>query len=430
MFWLRIATLGMGYLAAQTVWALYNAYLPLLYGQFIVSNALIGLIMVIDNIASVTVQPAFAAQSDRTWTRLGRRLPYLLVGIPLAAACFALIPRSPTLGLLLGATLLMNLGIAIFTTPSYALMADITPAARLGRANGLVNAMGGLGALVAFFVLNPLYDRSPAAPFDATALLLVAALALILLAVPERKLVRHPETAGRDATAPGKAGTGTDHPAQDPVHLKDVGGVLAAIRTVLTDPDRRSLFLLLGALCWVAAVNGAQNMFTRYGVEHLGLSPADATFLLGFFALAFIVCSVPAGLLGDRVGRLPAIRVGAVGILLTFLLMTAVGDAAAARYIFLFGGISWALIIINAYPVLLDLVPRDQTGTYTGLWNVVIAVAGLVSPPLYGVVVDAFGFGAFFVPGIAFLALGLAFSLGVRGRTPAAGRPAPGHPLS
>ncbi|HEX6988421.1 MAG TPA: MFS transporter [Bacillota bacterium] len=397
MFWLRVATLGMGYLAAQAVWALYNAYLPLLYGRFIASNALIGLVMIIDNIASVTAQPAFAAQSDRTRTRLGRRLPYLLVGMPLAAACFVLIPRAPTLAGLLAATLLMNLGIAIFTTPNYALMADITPAGRLGRANGIVNAMGGLGALVAFFVLSPLYDRNPALPFDATGLLLTAALVLVLVAVPERRLLQ-----------PGlQQRMVADPPAEGALRLTEMGGVLSAVRVVLTNPDRRSLYLLLGALFWVAAVNGAQNMFTRYGVEHLGLSAADATFLLGFFALAFIAGSVPAGLVGDRMGRIPAIRLGAAGILATFVLMMAVGDAGTARYVFLFGGICWALIIINAYPVLLELSPRAQAGTYTGLWNVVIALAGLISPPLYGAVVDWFGFDAFFWPGIAFLVLGL-----------------------
>ena len=444
MFWVRIAALGMGYLAAQTVWALYNAYLPLLYGQFIASNALIGLVMVIDNIASITAQPAFAARSDRTVTRLGRRLPYLLAGIPLAAVCFALIPRASTLATLLAATLLMNLGVAIFTTPSYALMADITPAGRMGRANGIINAMGGVGALVAFFALNPLYDRNPALPFDVTALLLATALALILIAVPERRLAQFGVQgagagAGQGAGAGAGAGTGAgaapqgeadrgkDRIREGELRLEDLGGVLAAVRTVLTNPDRRSLFLLLGALCWVAAVNGAQNMFTRYGVHHLGLSAAEATFLLGFFALAFIVCSVPAGLLGDRLGRVLAIRLGAAGILATFLLMTAVNDPGAARYVFLFGGISWALIIINAYPVLMELSPRAQAGTYTGLWNVVIALAGLISPPLYGAVVDRFGFGAFFLPGIAFLVLGLGCSLGLRGsvRAPAADPPAP-----
>jgi sugar phosphate permease len=52
-------------------------------------------------------------------------------------------------------------------------------------------------------------------------------------------------------------------------------------------------------------------------------------------------------------------------------------------------------------------------GTYTGLWTATIGLAGLISPPIYGLVVDTFGFGAFFVPGIVFMTAGLVCTLGI-----------------
>lgn len=408
VFWFRMFALGLGYFGAQLVWGLYNAYLPLLYGTFIASNALIGLIMVIDNLAALTLQPAFAALSDRTETRLGRRLPFLLVGMPLTALFFALIPRADTLWNLLLATLVMNVGISIFSSPSLALMPDITPSPRRGRANGIINLMGGLGALVAFFALGPLYDRSPALPFDATAVILVVSLLVILALVPERRLaLRH------DGTGADHPGPLTGSPADGQLRLGDLGGLGEAVRAVLRSPDRRVLYLLLASLSWVAAVNGVQSMFTRYGASHWGQEPSEATFMLGYFALAFILFSIPAGMMGDRVGRLLAIRVGILGTLAAFVLLALLPGPALAPAVFLAGGISWALIISNAYPILVDLTPPDQAGTYTGLWNVVIALAGLVSPPVYGLVVDTLGFGAFFLPGVVFLALALWFSLRV-----------------
>lgn len=75
MFWLRIAAVGLGYFGAQVTWALYNAFLPLLYAPFLASELLIGLAMVIDNVAALTLQPAFAAFSDRTWTRWAGACP-------------------------------------------------------------------------------------------------------------------------------------------------------------------------------------------------------------------------------------------------------------------------------------------------------------------------------------------------------------------
>ena len=386
--WLRLVALGSGYMGIQVVWALYNAYLPNFYGRFIASNTLIGLIMILDNIAALTVQPYFGALSDRVQTRFGRRMPFLLVGVPLTAAFLALIPRATALVPLLLATLMMNVGISIYSSPAVALMPDVTPPALRGRANGLIMLMGGLGALLAIFVLSPEFERAPVLPFDHAALVLLASLVIVAVAVPEARLTRPSE--------PAPAG---DEPAER-------GHLLLALRAVATAPDRRAFWLLLAAVAWVAAVNGAQNMFTRYGTEYLGLSQVRATYMLGYFAGPFILLSIPAGVIGDLLGRLRALRAGSLGILLAFAALAAQPPAPVAPWLFALAGVCWALLMTNAYPILINLAPAGAAGTYTGLWNLAIALAGLVSPPLYGAAVDAFGWRAFFPAGVLFLFLG------------------------
>ncbi|MGH2361492.1 MAG: MFS transporter [bacterium] len=394
----RTFALGLAALGAQMLAALYNAYLPIFYGAFVASNVVIGLIMVVDNIATLTVQPYFASLSDRVDTRLGRRMPFLLIGMPIAALAFLLIPRGQSFLPLFLATVMVNIGGAIFSSPSYALMPDITPQPLRSRANGIINVMGGLGAFIAFFYLSKLYRQSRTLPFDVAALLMVAALVIILLVIRERRL----SVLYRDAS--------THASASDAVQ---VGRILPAARMVVQNRDRTILFLMLGALAWVAAVNGIQNMFTRYGMQHLGLDPSGATFLLGFFAAAFIVFSIPGGFIGDRIGRLKAIRLGAAGTLGALVAVSVIREPALFRIILIAAGLCWALAITNAYPFLVDRVPANQAGTYTGLWTATIGLAGLISPPIYGLVVDTFGFGAFFVPGIVFMAAGLVCTLGI-----------------
>src|SRR5947199_373495 len=274
----RTWAIGLAYFSGQMGAALYNAYLPIFYGAFVAGNLLIGVVMIIDNIASLTLQPYFAGLSDRVDTRLGRRMPFLLAGIPVAALFFLLIPRARSFWPLLGATIMVNVGGAVFNSPGYALMPDITPRPLRGRANGILNLMGGLGALVAFFALSSLYRRSRTLPFDVASGLLV----------------------------PG-------------------GAVVLAV---------------------VASV-------------------------------AYIAAPI------------------------------------LYRALLLVGGLGWALAITNAYPLLVDRVPPRQTGTFPGLWNAALALAGLISPPVYGLVVDAFGFGAFFIPGVVFMAAGLVSTLGI-----------------
>lgn len=393
----RTCAIGLAYFSAQMGAALYNAYLPIFYGAFVASNLLIGVVMSIDNIASLTLQPYFAGLSDRVDTRLGRRVPFLLVGVPVAALFLLLIPRAQSFWPLLGATIMVNIGGAVFNSPGYALMPDITPRALRGRANGILNLMGGLGALVAFFVLSSLYRQSRTLPFDVASALLIIALLVILVAVRERRLSL---LYRRDGSVP------------DPDNV-EVGRLLLAARAVLQKPHRGIFWLMLGALAWVAAVNGVQNMFTRYGVQYLHLDPSGATFLLGFFAVAFIAFSVPAGIIGDRIGRLSAIRLGGATTLAVFASVSYIRDPVLYRALLVAGGVGWALVITNAYPFLVDRVPPRQTGTFTGLWNAALALAGLISSPIYGLVVDTFGFGAFFVPGVAFMAAGLLSTLGI-----------------
>src|SRR5207302_1625427 len=141
-------------------------------------------------------------------------------------------------------------------------------------------------------------------------------------------------------------------------------------------------------------------------VQYLTLDPSAATFLLGFFAVAFIAFSVPARIIGDRIGRLKAIRLGGAVTLAVFASVSYIRAPMLYRALLIVGGLGWALVITNAYPFLVDRVPPRQTGTFTGLWNAALALAGLISPPVYGLVVDTFGFGAFFIPGVVFMAAG------------------------
>ncbi|MBI4278638.1 MAG: MFS transporter [Armatimonadetes bacterium] len=401
-----IFALGLGYFAVQLIWSLYNAYLPLLYGRFVDSNAVIGLVMIIDNVASVTILPFFAALSDRTHTRLGRRMPFLLAGASLAAVLFALIPRAPGFVPLLGATLLMNVGVAVFSGPGMALMPDLTPPPLRGRVNGTLNFMGGLGALAAFFAVSPLHRRSPSLPFDVTAVVTVIALVVIVLTIREQHA---PLPAPRRGLVCGRRATGGAEAGDAP----EVGHILPAVRDLLRGRHRRVLFVLLVGLTSVAAVNGVQNMFTRYGVNYLRLDAPAATFLLGSFALAFIVFSVPAGYLGDRFDRLPVIRLGLAGTLAAFVMVATASDPGLSLGLFALGGLSWSLVVANSYPLLVNLTPPGQAGVYSGLWIGAVAMGGLIAPPVYGWVVDLLGFRAFFLPGVGFLALALLLSLGI-----------------
>ena len=124
----RIFLLGFGFFGISIIWALYNAYVPIfLQEDFGLNKTITGGIMTIDNIFAIVLLPYLGALSDMTRTRWGRRKPYIMMGAPLGALMFALIPvaRShESLALMMGTIIFMNFFMALFRSPVIAFMPD------------------------------------------------------------------------------------------------------------------------------------------------------------------------------------------------------------------------------------------------------------------------------------------------------------------
>jgi len=179
----RLLLLGFGFLGISIVWPLYNAYVPIFLKDFNLSSTAIGFVMTIDNIFAIILLPLLGALSDQTRTRFGRRMPYILIGAPLAALTFSLIPLTRSwhvLWLMMLNIIFMNFFMALFRSPVIALMPDITPPEKRSQANGVINFMGGVGALLAYFGGKPLYDADFGLPFYVGAILMLIACMLVV----------------------------------------------------------------------------------------------------------------------------------------------------------------------------------------------------------------------------------------------------------
>ena len=105
--------IGFGFMANILAWSLYNSFVPLMLEErYIASTTIIGFIMTIDNIFGVIFQPLVGQLSDRTHTRIGRRMPYILFGVPVCALFFILIPMTRNLVAMMVVIILFNLGMS------------------------------------------------------------------------------------------------------------------------------------------------------------------------------------------------------------------------------------------------------------------------------------------------------------------------------
>lgn len=267
--------LGLGFFSISLTWALYNAFVPLFLDDYLKSAALIGFMMTIDNYFAMFLQPWIGHRSDKTTTKYGRRMPYLLIGMPLGAVFATMIPLHTGLITLVLFMMLMNLSMSLFRAPTVALMPDITPEKDRTRANGIINFMGGIGSVLAFGIGSVLYGIGSFVPFLFAGIVMLGSMFILKKVIKEPILLEsHPDA----------------KPSGPPVRIKD-------------QLDKTTLFILGAIFFWFVAYQGVEALFTLYGTKHVGMSDGEASFSLTFFSLAFLLFALPSGWLGAKFGK-------------------------------------------------------------------------------------------------------------------------------
>ncbi len=377
----KIFLLGFGFFGVSVIWATYNAFVPIfLQDKFGLPPALIGFFMTLDNVAALLIQPPVGAWSDRLRTPIGRRMPFILVGAPIAAVAFGFIPHAAVLPLFVACTTSLLLSMAFWRTPVVALMPDITPSVNRSQANGIINFMGGLGSIIALLGGAALYKINPAYPFWLGSGLVILAAVMVFIFIREPRVFMDEN--------------------------EDKPNLVNSLWRVITDHDHSALRIFLAIFFWFVAYNAVEAFFTLYAKNHLLLNEADGTRLLGQLSLLFVVFALPAGFLGSRIGRRITISIGIVIMTICMLTMYFVSAATLTRLvttlpilgqvpivglILMAAGIAWAFININSLPMVVDMTSLALVGTYTGLYYLFSTLAAIAGPNINGAVIQFSG---------------------------------------
>lgn len=382
----KIWWIGFGFLGVQLAFTTYNAFLPLMYREFLDSRFFIGLLMGTDNLIGLLLIPIIGAWSDRVNSPLGRRLPFILVALPIAALTFFAIPYAAAmLWTLIIAEIAFTAAMHSYRGPVISLMPDHTPPEKRSTANGIINLMGGIGTLIAFGGLSLLYDIDPRLTFGIGAAILLFTLAIVLF-----KADRMPRYVDNLPTTP-----------KNPI--KEAAAGIGQ----LLKPANFGQFLILAAmLAYFIGFAGLDAMFPIYGVETLGLTEGRAAFILTTFAGSFLVFALLAGVIGTRLGKIPAMLIGLAIIPVLFLAAIPVREPVIIGGIFILAGFAWALVNVQAMPLIADLGGRDRIGFYIGLYYIFTMTGQMIGPSVLGLSMDVMGNHGMFVGGAAVYALG------------------------
>ena len=364
--------------AQESTWNFYDSRVPELLRDHVSSAAVVGLLMGMDNLLGIFIQPWMGNRSDNTRTRWGRRIPYLAVMMPVAAVLFLLIPHAGSLGWLVLVIFLYALVMNSFKPISESLMPDFIAPERRSRANAAVKIASALTIVVAALISLLLVDDHPHLAFAVPSAIMLVAAAMLVWRVRDSRSTGYQTALAEDAAPriPGAADL-------------TVAGV---VRDVVRDEDRSRLLVILAIFVFGGAWFASRSLMTPYGVEALGLSEGQAGGLTLPSGIAFIAAAYPAALFAERFGRLRTMVVGVAVFVAGCVIGVCVQTATATVVALCLAAAGAAGFMINAVVVLWNLAPSARVlGTYTGLYTVGWAGGGFVGPGLVGLAVDVTG---------------------------------------
>jgi maltose/moltooligosaccharide transporter len=378
----RIWWIGSGFLGVMLVFSTYNAFLPIMYSEYFDSRIQIGLLMGTDNLVGLLLIPVIGAWSDRMNSPLGRRLPFIVVGVPVAALTFAGIPfAAGALWSLIVVEVLFTAAMHVYRGPVISLLPDHVPPERRSTGNGIISLMGGIGALISFGGLSLVYDHDPRLAFGLGAVALVATGVIVLLTAD-----RHPP----HVEAPQALGRASGR-QEEGARARPIRDSYRGVRDLTRRPNRGQLHLLAAMLAYYVGFSGLDAMFPLYGVATLGLTPGRAAFILTAFVGSFLVSALVAGMLGTRFDKIPTMLAGLAILPVLFLLAAPVRDVRIIVGLFIVGGFAWALVTIQALPLIADLGGRNRIGFYVGMYYLFTMVGNMLGPAVIGASMDLLG---------------------------------------
>lgn len=402
---------GFAFMTISLFWSMYDFNIPLiLKGNFGIGDYYSGYIMAADNVVALFLLPLLGTLSDRTHTKIGRRMPFIIFGTIGSVAAMMTIPysvetRQLTLFMIMLAFVLLLM--ATYRSPAVALMPDITPKPLRSKGNAVINLMGAVGGLI-FYGLNIFLAPDAKHPetanywpsFIAIAAFMIVGLIVLVLTINEPKLVKKMRL---ESAAMGI----------DPEEAQET---TVRVKNRLPHEVRVSMgFILTSIAFWFFGYNAVSTAFSKYTVYGLGMDPRFASGILITGSIAAMIAYIPIGILASKVGRKKTIMAGVVVLALVFATAFLYKSYSPLMYgSFALAGIAWAAINVNSLPMVLEMAKGADVGRFTGFYYTASMAAQIVTPIASGWLLEHVGYWTLFPYGAVFVALALLTMLAVR----------------
>lgn len=435
---LQLFNLCVGIIGIQFAWSMQIALSSRVLEPLGADPFLFGLIWCAGPITGLLVQPIVGAISDNTWTKIGRRRPFILVGAVLGALSLLFFPFSPTLLIAALTIWVIDACVNISQGPYRALVPDIVNPKQHSVANGYINFAFGAGSVIALGVAPALKMFNIPMSIEQQYIMSAAALILFIMYTsltikefkrPVKEDKKEQKTGLLDAfkvfaksdreihklcgvqfliwvgimcmfiyltpfivhnvyllpdmSTKDYKNIEKEYQASEVNHeTQNVENTMVKFQELLSSGKKEEINTLL----LDNKVAGFEKIALMKKIDHEATNTAQLA-LVAFNAVALLL-SIPLGYLCVKFGKKPVFTVSLLFLAIAFLFAPSITTPAGAIAMMACAGVAWATILSIPFSFLCDYMPKGNEGSIMGIFNMFIAGPQLISATFIGWVIS------------------------------------------
>lgn len=410
-FW-KLWNISFGFFGVQIAYALQSANISRIFSTLGADPHDLSYFWILPPLAGILIQPIIGALSDRTWTRFGRRIPYLFVGALVAVAVMCLLPNAGSFGMSVGAAMIFGLlslmfldtSINMAMQPFKMMVGDMVNEKQKGLAYSIQSFLCNAGSLAGYlfpflFAAIGISNIAPkgVVPDSVIYSFYIGALILILCVIyTSVKVKEYPPE---------------EYAAYHGIVSEEKDEKTNMLKLLVQAPKAFWTVGLVQFFCWAAFMfmwtytNGtiALHVFDTPVVE--SVSQGGSRWVLDTQSVQYQTAGDWVGILFavQAIGSviwatvLPLFRNRKVAYALSlvqggigFISTLFIHDAYALFVSFLLIGCAWAAMLALPFTILTNALTGGHMGTYLGLFNGTICVPQIIAASLGGIILKGF----------------------------------------
>ncbi|MFI3321040.1 MAG: SLC45 family MFS transporter [Rikenellaceae bacterium] len=397
-FW-QLWNISFGFLGVQIAYALQSANISRIFATLGADPHSLSYFWILPPLMGMIVQPIVGSMSDKTWTRWGRRKPYLFFGALIAVLVMALLPNSGSLGLTVQAAMsfglfmlmLLDTSINMAMQPFKMLVGDMVNERQKAKAYSIQSFLCNTGSLVGYlfpFLLTYLGVSNVASAgvvpdsviysFYGGAAILILCVIYTSVKVQEMSPKEYEEFHGISQ--------------EDKEAKRDFVSLLIAAPKTFWTIGIVQLFSWLAFMYMWTYTNGAiaQSVWNSTDTHSVGYQEAG-NWVGVLFAVQAVGSVIWAMVLpqfkSQKLGYALSLVLGGIGFVSTGF----IHDEYLLFISFILIGCAWAAMLAMPFALLTNSLSGQNMGAYLGLFNCTICLPQIVAALIGGVILKMVG---------------------------------------